>query len=265
VANAGGTLFVNLDDALVVAACEPLDGGRRIGFTLADEPLPHARRAAVHQVLRGRRRGERLWIEGLGLSPFEVRPPVPGPHNARNVLAAVAVARVLGCSADDIVAGLDACHTSPGRAQCVSLGGLEMICDFYNANPVSMQAALQLLDERRRATGGRAWACLGELAEMSVLREQVHRDVAREVHRLGLENVITIGAATSYIVDELHRLGSAAHVRHVDDYAGMADAVLRGAAPSDVILLKGSRSNRLEVAWEHLAQALWIRNMRGQR
>ncbi len=265
VAHAGGTLFVNLDDPLVVAACEPLDGGRRIGFTLAEGPLPHARRAAVHEVVRGRRRGERLWIEGLGLSAFEVRPPLPGPHNARNVLAAVAIARVLGCSADDVAAGLETCHTSPGRAQCVSLNGIEVICDFYNANPVSMQAALQLLDERRHATGGSAWACLGELAEMSDLREQVHRNVAREAHRLGFENVITIGAATSYIVDELHRLGSAANVRHVDDCAEMAEAILRGAAPSDVIMLKGSRSNRLEVAWEYLAQALWICDMHGQR
>jgi murE/murF fusion protein len=265
VAHAGGTLLVNLDDPLVVAACEALDGGRRIGFTLEEGPSPHAKRAAVHQVVRGRRHGERLWVEGLGMSAFDVRPPLPGTHNARNVLAAVAIARVLGCSADDIVGGMEASHMSPGRAQCVNLGGIEVICDFYNANPVSMQAALQLLDERRRAMGGSAWACLGELAEMADLREQVHRGVAREAHRLGLENVITIGAAGRYIGDELHRLGSAVTVRHVDDCAEMAEAILRGAAPSDVVLLKGSRSNRLELAWEHLAQALWIRDMQGQR
>jgi UDP-N-acetylmuramyl pentapeptide synthase len=79
---------------------------------------------------------------------------------------------------------------------------------------------------------------------------------------LGLENVITIGRATRYTVDELHRLGSNAEIRRVDSCAEMAAAVLRGVAPSDVVLLKGSRSNQLEVVWELLAQALWIQDMR---
>ena len=137
-----------------------------------------------------------------------------------------------------------------------------MICDFYNANPVSMQASLQLLDEVRQATGGRAWACLGEMSEIAAVREEVHRDVAREVHRLQLEHVITIGEATRYIVDELRYLGSTVEIHMVDSCSEMADAVLDGVAPSDVVLLKGSRSNRLEQVWEHLAQALWVRDMR---
>ena len=262
VARAGGTLFVNLDDEFVVQACERLDGGRRIGFTLTDDVTARARKVAVHQVVRGRRRGNQLFIEGLGLPALSFDQPLPGAHNARNITAAVAIAPVLGCSADGIVAGLERFTTSHGRTERMRLGGVQMICDFYNANPVSMQASLQLLDEVRQATGGRAWACLGEMSEIAAVREEVHRDVAREVHRLQLEHVITIGEATRYIVDELRYLGSTVEIHMVDSCSEMADAVLDGVAPSDVVLLKGSRSNRLEQVWEHLAQALWVRDMR---
>jgi UDP-N-acetylmuramyl pentapeptide synthase len=265
VARAGGTLFVNLDDDLIVSACERLEGGRRIGFTLDGNAAARARKAAVHQIVRGHRLGDRLSIDGMALPTLTINPPLGGAHNARNILAAVAIARFLGCSEEDIVAGLESCRASYGRAECVKLAGVQMICDFYNANPVSMHASLQLLDETRRTTGGRAWACLGEIAEMSAAREEVHRIVARQMHSLDVENVITLGRGTRYIVDELRRLGSSAHIRRVRSCEEMADAVLQRVAPSDVVLLKGSRSNRLERVWEHLAQAFWVRAMRSPR
>jgi murE/murF fusion protein len=265
VARAGGTLFVNLDDALVVQACERLDGGRRIGFTLADDAAAHAARAAVHQVVRGRRRGDRLVIDGMGLSALAMDQPLPGAHNARNIVAAVAIARCLGAGPEDIVAGLNRCSGSHGRSECVSFGGIHLIGDFYNANPVSMHASLRLLDEMRHATGGRAWACLGEMAQMSAAHEEVHRNVAREAHRLGLEHVITLGEPTRCIVDELRRLGSTANCQLVDSCDEMAHAVLKAVAPPDVVLLKGSRSNQLERVWERLAEALWVRDLRCER
>lgn len=262
VAHANGALFVNLDDPLIVSACAGLEGGRRIGFTLAEDATAQASQAAVLQIVRGTRQGDHLVIEGKGLPRFALKQPLPGPHNARNIVAAVAIAHFLGAEVDGIRTGLEHCRSSPGRTQCVEIAGIQVICDFYNANPVSMTASLQLLHEMRQAGGGRAWACLGEMAEISSVCEEAHRNVAREAYRLGFEHVVTIGSATRFTVDELHRLGSRAEIRCVDSCAEMAEVVLRGVAPSDVVLLKASRSNRLELAWEHLAQALWLRDMR---
>jgi UDP-N-acetylmuramoyl-tripeptide--D-alanyl-D-alanine ligase len=151
------------------------------------------------------------------------------------------------------------------RAQQVRMSGIELICDFYNANPVSMRASLELLDEARRASGGRAWACLGDMAELASASEELHRSAARQAHALRIDHVIVTGAASRHVVDELRRLNPDAHAWHVDSCAAMAEAVLHGVAPADVVLVKGSRASRLEAVWEHLAQALWVRDMRAGR
>jgi UDP-N-acetylmuramoyl-tripeptide--D-alanyl-D-alanine ligase len=121
-------------------------------------------------------------------------------------------------------------HTLPG-------GGL-LLNDCYNANPVSMRAALTHLAER--AGAGRRLAVLGEMAELGETASVYHREVGELVRELGVQ-VIAVGElAHAYGGDWVPTAGEAA-VRLRDE--------LR---PGDVVLVKGSRSVGLEVVAENL-------------
>jgi MurE/MurF fusion protein len=260
VARRGGTLVVNLDDPLIIAACERLPRGERIGFTLADA-VEERRRAGISRLIRGCRLGPKLRVEGVGEGEVEFDQPLPGDHNARNLLAAIAVADHLGVDADAIRDGLNGFEPAPGRLEIEALGGLELIGDYYNANPVSMAASLEVLRERRAENGGRVFACLGEMAEMGDMQAGVHRDVAAVLEELEIEFVLATGEPMRHLVDELRRRGSGVNARYVANGATIAEIVLREASPRDVVLVKGSRSSRLESVWQQLVSSLWVRDV----
>jgi UDP-N-acetylmuramoyl-tripeptide--D-alanyl-D-alanine ligase len=122
-------------------------------------------------------------------------------------------------------------HELPG-------GGL-LLNDCYNANPVSMRAALEHLSER--AAGRRRVAVLGEMAELGAGAPASHDEVGALVRELGIEHVIAVG--------ELARAYGGEWVATAADAGERLRAELR---PGDVVLVKGSRSVGLELVAENL-------------
>jgi UDP-N-acetylmuramoyl-tripeptide--D-alanyl-D-alanine ligase len=118
-------------------------------------------------------------------------------------------------------------------------GGGLLLNDCYNANPVSMRAALEHLAERGR--GHRRVAVLGEMAELGREADAYHREIGGLVHRLGIEQVIAVG--------EHARAYGGDWVPSADDAATRLRDALR---PGDVVLVKGSRSVGLETVAENL-------------
>jgi UDP-N-acetylmuramoyl-tripeptide--D-alanyl-D-alanine ligase len=261
VAGRSGVLFVNLDDPLIVAACRGLEGGTRIGYGLSEEAGGRAVSIGAIEHYRGRIAGDSLGVSGPRLGGVQFHLPMRGVHNARNVLAAVVVAEWLGMAAEDISQGLASFRAPAGRSEWVSLGGIELIGDYYNANPVSMVAALEMAVERRAIAGGRAVACLGEMADLGSAVKSAHRELADEVRRLEIDRVITIGGGTRHLVDALRSQRSKVATRSVRTVHDMAEAVGNDATSGDVILVKGSRNNRLELVWERLLTTFWIRSL----
>jgi UDP-N-acetylmuramoyl-tripeptide--D-alanyl-D-alanine ligase len=249
VAARGGTLFVNLDDALIVEAVEGIEGGMRVGFTLADGGA--AERIGVSRTYRGHREGGRVHVQG-GACSFSLPAPLPGSHNARNLVAAVAVAEWLHVPCPDIVVGLAGFNPMPGRSEVRVLAGAEFICDFYNANQVSVAAALDLLTERRAETRGRAWACLGGIDELGALEVEVQRELADDLARAGVEHVVAIAPRMGNLLERLAERWPRVEAFGVADADAMAELILHRFAPGDVVLLKGSRSERLEQVWQRL-------------
>jgi UDP-N-acetylmuramoyl-tripeptide--D-alanyl-D-alanine ligase len=121
-------------------------------------------------------------------------------------------------------------HELPG-------GGL-LLNDCYNANPVSMRAALEHLTER---AAGRRVAVLGEMAELGEEAPRYHREIGALVRELGIERVIAVG--------ELARDYGGEWVASAAEAAGRLEAEL---APGDTVLVKGSRAVGLEVVAENL-------------
>jgi UDP-N-acetylmuramoyl-tripeptide--D-alanyl-D-alanine ligase len=111
-------------------------------------------------------------------------------------------------------------------------GGGVLMVDCYNANPVSMRAALEHL----AVTGtGRRVAVLGDMAELGAAAPAYHRDVAELVHRLGIEVVVGVG--------ELARGYGGTWFATAAEAAAAVPAML---LPGDAVLVKGSRSVGLE-------------------
>ena len=158
------------------------------------------------------------------------------PHNLRNTLAAVAAARVLGISPR----GRVEVDFSPLRGQEVELpGGVTVVNDCYNANPMSMRAALEHL---AAAPARRRIAVLGEMAELGPDAERFHAEVAEQAGAAGIDALVAVGEGAVAYLDAF-----AGPERHGVASPEEAGALLeRIAGPGDRVLVKGSRSAGLE-------------------
>jgi len=157
-------------------------------------------------------------------------------HLASNALTALAVAHVLGLDVPDRL------HVefSEWRNQELPLpGGGMLVNDAWNANPVSMRAALEHMVAL--AAGRRTVAVLGDMAELGAYSEEGHREVRRALDELAVDEVVAIGPrATAY---------GGRHVDTVDEAIALLDELLQ---PGDCVLVKGARAMGLERVAEAL-------------
>lgn len=161
-----------------------------------------------------------------------------GEHNVANALAAAAAAAalVVGIAPSAIQAGLQAVQPVKGRvAAQLTAKGLRVIDDSYNANPVSMCAAVDIL----AGFPGRTLLVLGDMGELGEWAEQGHRDVGR--HAAGKVTALyAVGPLMAYAVEEFGAEG-----RHFKDQASLIEA-LGAEQAGTTILIKGSRSAAMD-------------------
>ncbi len=173
----------------------------------------------------------------------EAELPVPGMHMVRNALLAVAAGRVFGLSLEECAEGLRKLQLTKGRLEQKIINGVQVLDDTYNANPDSVSAALCTLAEMPAL--GRRIAVLGRMGELGVQSESGHRLVGEVAARLGIDCVIAVGDEPAWTADEARNAG----VEKVFKFATAEEAIgaLRNIAkPGDVVLVKGSRSSRME-------------------
>ncbi len=172
--------------------------------------------------------------------------PFTQAHLRRNLLAAAAAARAVGV----IPSGRVALELSPGRGQRVTLpGDVTLIDDCYNANPMSMRAALEYLAETAGRTGdARAVAVLGDMLELGPGERDFHLDLGEAATAAGVEELITVGPLAAAIAE---RFDGDAH--SVADATAAAELVPRLIRPGDVVLIKGSRGIGLELVCRALS------------
>jgi UDP-N-acetylmuramoyl-tripeptide--D-alanyl-D-alanine ligase len=205
---------------------------------------------------------EDVVLDRLGRAAFTVRTldgadrvelPVIGEHMVSNALAAVATGACLGLSVAECAAGLKEAQLSPWRMEALEVaGGIRVLNDAYNANPVSMAAALKAL--RWMAQGGRSIAVLGEMAELGATAMQEHERVGELLARLGIDHLIVVGRRATAIAVGAEREGvEPERIVRVEGVEDAARHVREMAREGDVILLKGSRVAGLERIAEALA------------
>jgi UDP-N-acetylmuramoyl-tripeptide--D-alanyl-D-alanine ligase len=167
-----------------------------------------------------------------------VRLNVGGRHNLRNALCAAAAAQAAGATLDEVAAGLAGMQPVGGRLKPARTpSGARLIDDSYNANPSSMKAGIEVL------TGlpGRAWLVMGDMGELGGEARASHTEIGGFARARGVERLFATGPLSTLAVESF---GTGAS--WYPDTESLARAV-RGQLSGDVVLLvKGSRSNRLE-------------------
>jgi UDP-N-acetylmuramoyl-tripeptide--D-alanyl-D-alanine ligase len=125
--------------------------------------------------------------------------------------------------------------------------GVFLVDDCYNANPLSMRAALDTLGALAAARGGRPVAVLGDMLELGPAEAEAHRDLGAAAARAGLGWLAAFGPR-SLSAAEAARAGGLANgaAFHTEDVGALAAFVKDRLRPGDVLLVKGSRGMKLE-------------------
>jgi UDP-N-acetylmuramoyl-tripeptide--D-alanyl-D-alanine ligase len=185
--------------------------------------------------------GSRFCIEGeFGVS--EAYLPVPGRHMVGNALLAVAAGLVCGMPLDQCASALSRIELTGGRMGRVVRRGVTLLDDTYNANPDSMVAAIETLSSL--PTSGRKIAVLGMMGELGSHAAAGYERVGRAAS-LQLDTLICVGSEAAAIADAAVDAGHR-DARRVSDNTAAASLLSSIAESGDMILLKGSRSARIE-------------------
>ncbi len=181
----------------------------------------------------------------------EVLLPLPGKHNASNLLGAIALAVGVGCSVPEIQKGLKMFEKPEGRSDIQMLPGpLWVICDYYNAQPAAVDAGLDLLAEMAHQRS--SWACLADMLELGPTSEALHRALAQKIIDLQIQHVFLFGTQMLALLDELQKQRWKNHFAHFNTHAQLTQALLEQLQPHSVILIKGSRDMQMGEVWKQL-------------
>lgn len=185
--------------------------------------------------------GSRFTVKNAHGESAAAHLPVPGEHMIRNALLAISVGTIFGLSLEECAAGLAKMQLTGGRLETKRIRGIRVLDDSYNANPDSMIAALRTL----AAMPGRHIAVLGQMGELGVESERGHRSVGEAAAREKIACVITVGPVAAGIA-EAARAGGVGHILTAGTGAEAAAFLRAIAREGDTVLVKGSRSARME-------------------
>lgn len=174
----------------------------------------------------------------LGDQAFEVALAMPGVHNARNALAAAAVALAAGIAPAAIRAGLAAFRGVKGRLQRrPGRNGAILLDDSYNANPDSVRAGIDVL----AATVGKKILVLGDMGEIGDMTGQFHDEIGGYAKSQGIDRLLAFGESSALAA---HNFGAGGqHFKKIETLIEALGAVL---TPETTVLIKGSRFMRME-------------------
>lgn len=182
----------------------------------------------------------------------EYRVNLLGRHQVVNALLAIGSGEEHGLGRAEIQHGLAECQPPKMRMQFWEAGGVRVLEDCYNANADSMSAALETLCDL--PFQGRRVAVLGDMAELGAYSEAAHAEIGRRAAELKIGQLFTVGK-NSATTAKAARDAGLTRVIEFPDVEAAVRAVKNFLKSGDVVLLKASRSSRLERIAETLRSA----------
>ena len=166
-----------------------------------------------------------------------------GRHNVVNALAASAAGVALGFSLAKNAEGLAAARPVAGRCVWKSAGGVRILDDTYNANPVSVAAALDIVAAHRGAS--RFVVVLGDMLELGGITDEAHREVGRRIAEAAPAHFVGVGRHAALAVEAARGAG-VADAKSTATFEDTMAELLKRVVPGDLVLVKGSRGLRME-------------------
>ena len=227
----GGVAVINADDAFAPYFAERAHGRRLVRFGLDATADVSARDLAADET------GTRFVLATPdGDAPVTLA--LPGRHNVLNALAAASLGLGAGASLQAIIDGLAAARPVAGRLVTHRLAnGATLIDDSYNANPGSLNAAIDTL----AAAPGDGWLVLGDMRELGVDAEALHAEAGRRAKAAGIARLFTLGPLSAAAAESF-----GAGAAHFTTHAELAEAVRAALTANVRVLVKGSRGSAMD-------------------
>jgi murE/murF fusion protein len=245
-----GKAVVNLDDENVRSLAEQLTHKK---ITFGCSPDAFIRATSIESLGKD---GMTFTLH-IGTENTHVRIKGIGRHNVSNSLAAAAMAHGIGIDIDEISAGLLSFMPYEKRTCIEKLNsGIQILNDSYNANPASMMAALNTLQDLKK--DHRAVAVLGDMLELGAKSNNAHQALGKAVHELGIDFLAVFGSQAENMVTSALAAGmdreAAKGFNSKKDLAAWLNQLMQDnkIKTNDWLLIKGSRGMRMEEVLELL-------------
>lgn len=223
---ADGCVVLNADDAAFEQWCTRAGARRILSFGLdnpADVSATELECGLVSSQFNLCFAGARVAVEL----------PLPGRHNVRNALAVAAAALALGMPLEVIAAGLQQAIAVKGRMQRVAgVNGLTLVDDSYNANPASLNAAIDVI-----SLAPNSWLVLGDMAELGEDADKAHADAGLYAREKGITVLVATGPLSRFAAAAFGTSGV-----WFDNKQAVVEYIKNNAPEQTLVLVKGSRS-----------------------
>lgn len=225
-----GTAIINVDDQYAPFWLGSLTAQKILTFG-----LEHAADITCAYIVEEHQQIKMEMVTDLGT--IQILLPLLGKHNVMNALAAAAITRALGASLKDIKAGLESYQVVTRRME-VKTGkqGAKIIDDSYNANPVAMRCAVDVLAKQQ----GKKIMVVGDMLELGVQSADRHKTLGQQIRAAGINVLLGYG--------DLSKLTVAAFGQDAKFYSDKKELITELTAMLDantVVLVKGSHGMRL--------------------
>lgn len=183
-----------------------------------------------------------------GEESFKVLIPIPGRHMVYNALAGTAVGLTYGMNMEEIKKGIESLQSLSGRFHIIETGNRTIVDDCYNANPVSMKASLDVLQDAL----GRRVAILGDMGELGKDEVEMHREVGVYAAARDIDKIICVGELAGDMAEAARLAAPTKDIVHFAKKEGLMEALPEMIRDGDTILVKASHFMEFEKVVEML-------------
>jgi UDP-N-acetylmuramoyl-tripeptide--D-alanyl-D-alanine ligase len=232
---------------IINSDCPPLiDSTRRAKLSFRTFSLSGHADFTVKNVSLGPLAGS-FTIDGVNI---EI--PLPGRGILENALAAWTICSMLDVSAREFADSVKKFSPVSMRTELLQTNGLTIINDCYNANPASMKNALEILCRLAADRKCRSVFICGDMAELGLSEQDLHRQLGRQIAEANVNLLMTVGNLAALAADTAKQANPALATHKFADAAELCNNLHNLIKDSDIILVKGSRVNKLETVIEKL-------------
>ena len=178
--------------------------------------------------------------------------PVPGLHNVRNALAALAVAEHLGVGAEKAARALASYRSPAMRQQVIRSGGVTVLDDSYNASPDSVRSSIDVLHGLKK--GGRAVCVFADMLELGELSAQAHFETGVYAAQSGVDALFTVGEQAKEIARGARSANPSLSVFSFLTNEEASQSLKAYLRPGDAVVVKGSRGMKTDEIVRSLTQ-----------